>query len=123
LNDVLATIHGFTGRAMLLFALVLAVWGTYLYFRRAALNGGWRSSFLILAGLTALQGLAGLVLLFLGSRPADWPLHIVYGIFAVIFLPGVYMYAQGGTKRREAVFLAGAAWVVSIAFFRGLATG
>lgn len=123
MNDVVNTIHGFAGRAMLLFALVLAVWGTYLYFRRGALNGGWRSSYLILAGLTALQGLAGLVLLFLGSRPQEWPLHIVYGIFAVIAMPGVYLYAQGGTKRREAVFLAGAAWIVSIAFFRGLATG
>ena len=123
MNDALNTIHGFAGRAMLLFALVLAVWGTYLYFRRAALNGGWRASYLILAGLTALQGLAGVVLLFLGSRPQEWPLHIVYGIFAVIAMPGVYLYAQGGTKRREAVFLAGAAWIMSIAFFRGLATG
>ncbi|MGH7635108.1 MAG: hypothetical protein ACRENC_15340 [Gemmatimonadaceae bacterium] len=123
MSDLLATLHRISATALLIFALVLAVWGTYLYFRRGAVNGGFRSSFLIMAGLTALQGLFGAVLLILGNRPGDWPLHIVYGIFAVLFLPGVYFYAQGGTKRREAIFLAGAAWVVAVAYFRGIATG
>ena len=123
MSDVLSVLHRVSATALLIFAVVLAVWGTYLYFRRAELSGGFRSSFLIMAGLTAVQGLFGAVLLLLGNRPADWPLHIVYGIFAVLFLPGVYYYAQGGTRRREAVFLAGAAWVVAVAYFRGIATG
>ena len=58
-----------------------------------------------------------------GNRPADWPLHIVYGIFAVLFLPGLYFYAHGGSRSREAVFLAGACWVVAVAYFRGISTG
>jgi hypothetical protein len=58
----------------------------------------------------------------LGARPTEL-LHVVYGIFAVFFLPGAYLYAHGGSRRREAVILAGAAWVVSIAYFRGIATG
>jgi hypothetical protein len=123
MTDLLAALHRISATALLIFAVVLAVWGTYLYFRRAELTGGFRSSFLIVAALTAVQGLFGAVLLLLGNRPADWPLHIVYGIFAVLFMPGVYFYAQGGTKRREAVFLAGAAWVVAVAYFRGIATG
>ena len=123
MSDLLAALHQVSATALLIFSVVLAVWGTYLYFRRAALNGGFRSAFLLMAGLTAVQGLFGVVLLVIGKRPADWPLHIVYGIFAVLFLPGVYLYAQGGTKRREAVFLAGAAWVVAVAYFRGIATG
>ena len=123
MSDLLTTLHRVSATALLLFALVLAVWGTYLYFRRAAVTGGFRSTFLIMVGLTALQGLFGVLLLLTGRRPAEWPLHIVYGIFAVLFLPGVFFYAQGGTKRREAVFLAGAAWIVAIAYFRGIATG
>jgi multisubunit Na+/H+ antiporter MnhF subunit len=122
-NDFLVALHRISATALVIFAVLLAVWGTYLYFRHAAVNGGFRSSFLIMAGLTAVQGLFGVVLLLLGNRPADWPLHIVYGIFAVAFLPGVYRYAQGGTKRREAVFLAGAAWIVAIAYVRGFMTG
>lgn len=122
MTGALAQLHGIGARALLLFAVLLGIWGTYLYFRKQAVTGGFRSSFLIMAGVTALQGLAGLATLAAGRRPTEL-LHIVYGVFAVIFLPGVYLYAQGGSRRREAVFLAGACWIVSIAFFRGFATG
>jgi hypothetical protein len=122
LTDSLVFLHTFAARALLIYAVVLGLWGTYTYFRNRELSGGFRSSFLIMAGLTALQGLFGLGAFALGRRPTEL-LHIVYGIFAVIFLPGVYAYAQGGSRRREAAILAGAAWVVSIAYLRGMATG
>jgi hypothetical protein len=122
MTDAIVALHRLAATALLLFAVALAIWGTYLYFRKSAVNGGFRSSFLIMAGLVAIQGLAGLGAFIAGRRPTEI-LHVVYGIFAVIFLPGVYLYAQGGSKRREAVFLAGAAWIVSIAFLRGFATG
>ncbi|HSP08599.1 MAG TPA: hypothetical protein VLU92_03255, partial [Candidatus Dormibacteraeota bacterium] len=95
---------------------------TYAYFRNQKLGGGFRSSYLIMAGLTALQGLIGLVALALGQQPTNL-LHIVYGVFAVLFLPGAYLYAHDGSQRRETVILAGACWVVSIAFIRGIFTG
>ena len=120
--DALRFLHGYGARVLLIYAVVLAVWGTYRYFRNQELSGGYRSSYLIMAGLTALQGVIGLTAFALGGRPTEL-LHIVYGVFAVIFLPGVYLYAQGGSRRREAVIMAGAAWVVSIAYLRGIATG
>lgn len=122
MTDAITFVHRYGAWALLLYAVVLGVWGTYLYFRKAAVTGGFRSSFLVMAGLTALQGLAGLAVLAAGRRPSEL-LHIVYGAFAVLFVPGAYIYAQDGSPRREAVILAGAAWVVSIAYLRGLATG
>lgn len=107
---------------LLVYSVALAVWGTYQYFRRSQISPGFRSSFLIMAVITPLQGLVGAALFILGNRPTEL-LHVVYGIFAVIFLPGAYLYAHGGTKRREAIVLAGAAWIVAIAYFRGIATG
>jgi heme A synthase len=121
-TGTLGSIHGFGARLLLVYAVALGIWGTYRYFRNQELGGGFRASFLIMAGLTALQGLIGLATFLLGARPTEL-LHVVYGIFAVIFLPGAYLYAQGGSRRREAVILAGAAWIVSIAYFRGIATG
>jgi hypothetical protein len=118
----LAFLHLVGARALLVFAVVLGIWGTYHYFRHAQVSGGFRSSYLIMAGLTAVQGLLGLGAFALGSHPREL-LHIVYGVFAVIFLPGAYLWAHGGSPRREALILAGAAWVVSIAYFRGIATG
>lgn len=123
MTDLGLFLHELGARVLVLYAVVLGLWGAFLYFRRASVTGGFRSSFLIMAGVTALQGLAGLVV-FITARPSDFNLlHIVYGIFAVLFLPGAYLYAQGGTKRREAVVLAGAAWIVAIAYLRGFATG
>ncbi len=122
MTATLGSLHGFAARALLAYAVALAIWGTYRYFRNQELSGGFRASYLIMAGLTALQGLIGLATFLLGARPGVL-LHVVYGIFAVIFLPGAYLYSQGGSRRREAVILAGAAWIVSIAYLRGISTG
>jgi len=122
-SGALAFLHGYGARVLLLYALLLALWGTYQYFRTQKLSGGFRSSYLIMAGLTPLQGLLGLAALVGGGSPREGLLHMVYGIFAVVFLPGAYLYARGGTNRREALILAGAAWIVSIAYFRGISTG
>lgn len=122
MTGALALLHGYGARVLLLFAIALAVWGTYGYFTNRPISGGFRSSFLILAGLTPVQGLIGVVVFALGSRPTEL-LHVVYGIFAVIFLPGAYVYSRSGSQRRETVILAGACWIVSIAFYRGIATG
>jgi hypothetical protein len=119
--DLLGSLHGFTAWVLLAYAVVLGIWGAYRYFRNQELGGGFRASYLIMAGLTAIQGLLGLASFGFGGRP-NALLHIVYGIFAVIFLPGAYLYAQGGSRRREAVILAGVAWIVSIAYLRGINT-
>jgi hypothetical protein len=120
--DALRFLHGYGAWALLVYAVLLGVWGTYRYFRKHELSGGFRSTYLIMAGVSAVQGLIGLAAFALGGRPTEL-LHIVYGVFAVIFLPGAYLYGQGGSRRREAVIMAGAAWVVSIAYLRGIATG
>jgi hypothetical protein len=90
MSDALVFLHSFGARVLVAFAVVLGVWGTYTYFRDRQLSGGFRSSYLIMAGVTALQGLAGLIALAIGDRPHEL-LHIVYGVFAVIFLPGAYL--------------------------------
>ena len=121
--ETLALLHRVGANALLIFAVVLGVWGTYQYFRHASVSGGFRSSYLIMAGLTAVQGLFGLGAFALGDRPGGQLLHLVYGIFAVLFLPGAYLYAHAGNRRREALILAGAAWIVTVAYFRGISTG
>ena len=119
----LAFLHGYGARLLVIFAVLLALWGTYHYFRNQRLSGGFRSTYLIMAGLVPVQGLLGVAALLLGGRPAGNLLHFVYGVFAVLFLPGAYLYSHGGSERRETLVLAGACWIVAIAFFRGIATG
>src|SRR5258708_11443010 len=122
LMQAVVFLHGLGARALLAFAVVLAVWGTYGYFRHAQVSGGFRSSYLVMAGLTAVQGLLDRTAFAFGGRPTEL-LPLVYVGFRVTFRPASYLYAHGGSRRREAVILAGPAWVVSIAYFRGIATG
>ena len=119
--SVLAFLHNRFAIALLLFAAVLGVWGTFQFLRRRQLSPGFRSSFLLMIGLTAVQG--GLGVLSLSAYRPRSLLHVVYGIFAIAFLPSIYLYATRGGREREAAFLAAACWVVAIAFGRGIVTG
>lgn len=121
--DTVVFLHSFGARVLIVFAVVLGLWGGFHYFRGGRLSGGFRSTYLIMAALTPLQGLLGLTAIFTGASPREGILHIVYGVFATIFVPGAYLYARGGDGRREALVLAGASWIVAIAYFRGIATG
>jgi heme A synthase len=124
--DTLNFLHQRFAIALIVFAAVLGVWGTLSLLLRRQVTPGFRSSYVLMIGLTGLQGALGLVLLTM-TRPREL-LHVVYGAFAFIFLPGVYFWAGrggrgGGTRGREAAFLAAACWVVAIAFARGIVTG
>ena len=121
--DTLSTLHRFGGTVLLLYAVLLGLWGTYHYIRNQRLSGGFRSSYLIMAALIPIDGLLGLGALLASGHPREGILHMVYGVFAVLFIPGAYLYSRGGTDRRETLILAGASWIVAIAFFRGIATG
>lgn len=124
MSGLVLFLHARLAFAAALFALLLAAWGTYQYFRHKAISGGFRSSYLLLCGLTAVQSLLGIGNLLLGAHLHD-SLHIVYGVFAVLFLPGLYYYSASGkpSPAREAAFLSAACWVVLVAFIRGFMTG
>jgi hypothetical protein len=119
--DTLNFLHQRFAVALVLFAAVLGVWGTASLALRRQVNPGFRSSYVLLIALTGLQGALGLALITM-TRPREL-LHVVYGAFAFIFLPGVYFWAGRGPRLREAAFLAAACWIVAIAFVRGIVTG
>src|SRR5258707_15631225 len=125
MSGLILFIHAGGGIAAIRFGSLLGIRGSYQYIRRKAVSPGFRSSYLLLSGLTAVQSLLGVLPLLTGSRLHSW-LHIVYGIFAVVFLPGLYFYSASGrqsSKAREAVLLAAACLVLLVALRRGWITG
>ena len=118
-----AYLHGLGARVLVVFAVVLGLWGAYHYFRNQAVSGGFRSTYLILAVIVPVQGLLGVASLLAGGNAREGILHMVYGAFATLFIPGAYAFSRGNDARREALVLAGASWIVAIAFFRGISTG
>ena len=121
--NTLSFLHAYGARVLIVFAIVLGLWGAYHYFRNQRLSGGFRSTYLIMAALVPLQGILGVGALISGGNAREGILHFVYGVFSVIFVPGAYLYSRGSDTRREALVLAGASWIVAIAFFRGISTG
>lgn len=117
----LVFLHQRLAIALILFAALLGVWGTVSFLTRRALSPGFRSSYVLMIAVTAIQGAIGLVLITM-TQPKEL-LHVVYGAFAFLFLPGVYFWAGRGTRLREAAYLTAACWIVAIAFGRGILTG
>ena len=120
--EVIKSIHSVGGRVLVVYAVLLAVWATYHYIRNRDLTQTFRRAYLLLPGLTALQGLFGVVAFLLGGRPTEF-VHIAYGIFALIFLPGAYISSSPRPHRNETLILAIALWVVTVAYVRGIVTG
>ncbi len=119
--DTLSFLHARFAIALLLFAAGLGAWGSVAFLVRRGISPGFRSAYLLMIGLTALQGLLGIVLIT-SHQPREL-LHVVYGIFAFLFLPGVYFWAARGSRVREGAFMAIACWIVAIAYGRGILTG
>jgi hypothetical protein len=117
----LAFLHLRLAFALILFAAALGVWGTAGFLVRRRVGGGFRASYVLMIALTGVQGAIGLVLLTM-AHPREL-LHVVYGAFAILFLPGVYFWVTRGDRGREAAFLAATCWIVAIAYGRGILTG
>jgi len=117
---VLVDIHRALGYALILMAILLGLMGGFQFLRRRAVSGGFRSGYLLMALLVVVQGIPGALALFSGGHPKA--LHFVYGAFAVLFLPGVFVYSRDRKPDTEAMILTIACWVVVIAYFRGFAT-
>ena len=124
MTGLLLFLHARLAVAAILFALILAAWGTYQFLRHNEVSAGFRAAYLMLSGLVAVQGLLGVLNFLLGAKLHNW-LHVVYGIFAVVFLPGLYFYSASGRspRVREAALLAAACWIVLVALGRGWVTG
>jgi heme A synthase len=121
--SILAFLHQRFAIALILLAVLLGIWGALGFLRNRQVSGGFRSTYVLMIGLLAVQGLLGVVLLFLDGQPREGIVHLVYGIFAAVFLPGMYFYAARGSRAREAAFLAASCWIVAVAFGRGFTTG
>ena len=119
--DTLVFLHARLALALILFAAILGVWGSVGFVIRREVSAGFRSSYVLMIALTGVQGLMGVSLIAV-ARPREI-VHVVYGAFAIIFLPGIYFWAARGSRTREAALMAASCWIVAIAYGRGILTG
>lgn len=93
-------IHRLLSNTIWMFYLALGLWGLYRAIRREPVDGSYVGAIAIIQLVVLLQGVLGFVLHFDGARPERANIHILYGIFSLIFLPGMFAYLRGDDSNR-----------------------
>jgi hypothetical protein len=94
-------LHARLVTTILLFFGALAIWGFVNYLRGEGVTGGYRGALAIGELLMIAELLLGIALFASGARPFRPSIHILYGIVAVITLPGTFAYTRGRDGRWE----------------------
>jgi hypothetical protein len=124
-HGVVVNLHQGFARVVLIYSLLLALWGLFLFFRGSNPSGGYLGALVINEGVAVLQSLIGLVLIGQGHRPDD-PLHYLYGVVLVLTLPAAYYYSGltgGGSDRRDSLVFALAGLFLFAIGIRATTTG
>lgn len=109
-------IHGVLSNTTWLFFLLLGAWGLFRAIRKQGIGSSYWGALIIGEGLFVAQAILGLVLLIDGARPGR-TVHFLYGVFAIVALPGLFAYLKGDDSNQSqwyfailTLFLCGVAW-------------
>lgn len=121
MSAVLAA-HVQIANSMVLYFLLVGLWGVFLGIRRQKdVGSAYRGALMIALGLAAVQLLVGVVLLIqAGGLRNDT--HILYGLSAVITLPLVHQFVAGKYLSPPLAYGVGALFMAGLAI-RGITTG
>jgi hypothetical protein len=97
----LAVLHARLLVTILLFFGALSIWGFASYLRGQSISGSYKGALAIGELLMLAEFAIGVLLLFGGAQPARLSIHILYGIVAIIALPGAFAYTRGRDDRWE----------------------
>lgn len=116
-------IHSRLANTVLLYCLILGVWGLWRFFRKQGVESSFWGALVIAEALVLIQGALGVILWAMNLRPERGVVHILYGVVSALSLPAVYVYTRGRDERRE-MLLYGVVllFMVGIAL-RAMATG
>ena len=86
---------------ILLFFGALTIWGFVNYLRGQGIGGSYKGALAIGELLMLAEFIIGVTLYLTGVRPFRPSIHILYGIVAIIMLPGTFAYTRGRDDRWE----------------------
>ena len=101
----LSDIHASLANSILFYFVALAAWGSWRFLRKQGVSSADWGGLAIAEVLLVLQALLGVYLLIAGFRPAR-SIHGLYGVVALLAIPGMYMYTKGRTDRPEMLMYA-----------------
>jgi phosphatidylglycerophosphate synthase len=91
---VVLNLHQVLSNTTWLFFLIVGIWGMYRAIRGYGVDGSYLGAMAVGEILFIVQAILGVILL-LGSGTPGRGVHILYGVFAVVALPGLFAYLRG----------------------------
>ena len=121
--NTLLLLHARLLITILLFFGALTLWGFFNYLRGEAISGGYSGALVIGELLMLAEFILGVILLVAGRHPYREAIHILYGVVAIIVLPGAFAYTRGRDSRFENLVYAAVCLFLCGIALRALETG
>ena len=115
-------VHGALANTVLYYFILLAVWGSFRFIRKQGVDSAFWGAIVIAEILLGVQFLLGGYMWIIGLRPAR-SVHLLYGLFSLLAIPGMFMYTKGRSERPEMLMYAVAALVMIGVLLRAMFTG
>ncbi|MDQ3227052.1 MAG: hypothetical protein M3Q50_10540 [Chloroflexota bacterium] len=119
---ILFLLHDRLSITVMLFMLVLGIWGIFTFWRKRAMSGSFAGALAIGELLVVLQVAAGVLLLGAGAR-SPGVTHYLYGITAILVLPFAWSYFRARDQRQALLIYSLVALFIFGLAVRGMMTG
>ena len=116
-------IHDRLANTIVLYVLILALWGFWRFFRKRGVDSSFWGSLVIAEVLILTQGVLGFFLWLSGLTPTRGWVHILYGIVGAISIPAVFIFSKGRDDRRDVLVYAAVHLFQVGVFLRAMMTG
>lgn len=94
--------HDRFGMVLILYMLVLGVWGVFNFIRGSGVSGSYLGALLIGEIVAIVQTVLGVGLLLSDAHPGR-QIHLLYGALFPLIIPFVYTYARSQPARRASM--------------------
>jgi phosphatidylglycerophosphate synthase len=92
--NIVLNLHQVLSNTTWLFFLLVGLWGMYRAIRGYSVDGSYLGAMAVGEILFIVQGLLGVILLFGPTSPGR-SVHFLYGVFAIVAMPGLFAYLRG----------------------------
>jgi heme A synthase len=87
-------LHRVLSNTTWIFFLLIGLWGLYRAIRNNGVDGSYLGAMAVGEILFIVQAVLGIILVF-GSASPSRGVHFLYGVFALVAMPGAFAYVRG----------------------------
>lgn len=103
--EFIVTLHSVLSRSAVLFFALIGIWGVFRALRKNGVDGSYLGALVIGELIFIAQAILGVIMLIGGGSPARG-VHFLYGVFALVALPGLFAYLKGDDSNQAQLYYA-----------------